>query len=41
MKSVDLEELRSAVECAFEKFEKEKSAGRGFLHSLVPGRVSA
>ena len=41
MKPVDLEELKSAVECAFEKVEKEKSVGRGFLSFLVPGRVPA
>jgi DNA-binding NtrC family response regulator len=41
MKPVDLEELKSAVECAFEKVEKEKSAGRGILPTLVPGRVTA
>lgn len=41
MKPVDLEELKSAVECAFEKVEKEKSAGWGFLSFLVPGRVPA
>ena len=41
MKPVDLEELKSAVKCAFEKVEKEKSAGWGFLSFLVPGRVTA
>ena len=41
MKPVDLEELKSAVECAFEKVEKERSVGRGFLSFLVPGRVPA
>ena len=41
MKPVDLEELKSAVECAFEKVEKEKSAGRVILSFLVPARVPA
>ncbi len=41
MKPVDLEELKSAVECAFEKVEKEKSGGWGVLSFLVPGRVPA
>jgi len=41
MKPVDLQELKSAVECAFEKVEKERSVGRGFLSFLVPGRVPA
>jgi DNA-binding NtrC family response regulator len=41
MKPVDPEELRSAVECAFEKVEKEKSAGRDISSYLVPGRFSA
>ncbi len=33
MKPVDMEEVKSAVECAFEKIEKEKFEG-GFLHEL-------
>jgi len=41
MKPVDVQELKSAVECAFEKVEKERSVGRGFLSFLVPGRVPA
>jgi len=41
MKPVDVLELKSAVECAFEKVEKERSVGRGFLSFLVPGRVPA
>jgi len=41
MKPVDLEELKSAVECAFEKVEKERPAGRGVLSFLIPGRVPA
>ncbi len=33
MKPVDMEEVKSAVECAFEKIEKEKFEGR-FRHEL-------
>ena len=40
MKPVDLEEIRSAVECAFEKIERE-NAKKGFLSFLVPSRVPA
>lgn len=39
MKPVDLEEIKSAVECAFEKIERENLEER-FLF-LVPGRVPA
>ena len=35
MKPVDLEEIRSAVECAFEKIEKE-NAKEGFFSFLIP-----
>jgi DNA-binding NtrC family response regulator len=40
MKPVDLEEIRSAVECAFEKIEREKGK-EGFFPFLIPGRVPA
>ncbi|MGQ9647714.1 MAG: response regulator [Thermodesulfobacteriota bacterium] len=40
MKPVDLEEIRSAVECAFEKIEREKVNER-FFSFLVPSMVSA
>ncbi|HXX33378.1 MAG TPA: response regulator [Thermodesulfobacteriota bacterium] len=40
MKPVDLEEVKSAVECAFEKIERE-SLEEGFLPFLVPRRVPA
>jgi DNA-binding NtrC family response regulator len=35
MKPVDLEEIRSAVECAFEKIERE-NAKEGFFSLLIP-----
>ncbi len=35
MKPVDLEEIRSAVECAFEKIERE-NAKEGFFSFLIP-----
>ncbi len=35
MKPIDLEEIRSAVDCAFEKIEREKSK-EGFLSFLFP-----
>jgi DNA-binding NtrC family response regulator len=41
MKPVDMEELRSAVACAFEKVEREESGRWGFWSFLVPGRVPA
>jgi len=40
MKPVDLEEVKSAVECAFEKVDRE-SLEEGFLPFLVPRRVPA
>jgi hypothetical protein len=40
MKPVDLEEIKSAVECAFEKIERE-SLKEGFFPFLIPGRVPA
>jgi len=40
MKPVDLEEIRSAVECAFEKIERE-SLGKGFFPFLLPKMAPA
>jgi DNA-binding NtrC family response regulator len=40
MKPVDLNEIRSAVECAFEKIERE-SLKEGFFPFLIPRRVPA
>jgi DNA-binding NtrC family response regulator len=40
MKPVDQEEIKSAVECAFEKIERE-NLREGFFPFLVPGRVPA
>jgi DNA-binding NtrC family response regulator len=40
MKPVDLEEIKSAVECAFEKIERE-NLKRGFSPFLIPRRVPA
>jgi DNA-binding NtrC family response regulator len=40
MKPVDLEEIKSAVACAFEKIERE-SLKEGFLPFLIPRRVPA
>jgi DNA-binding NtrC family response regulator len=40
MKPVDLEEVKSAVECAFEKIERE-NLKEGFLPFLFPTRVPA
>jgi DNA-binding NtrC family response regulator len=40
MKPVDLEEIQSAVECAFEKIEREK-VKEGFFSFLVPSMVPA
>ncbi|HUL22391.1 MAG TPA: response regulator [Thermodesulfobacteriota bacterium] len=40
MKPIDLEEIKSAVECACEKIERESLKG-GFFPFLVPGRVPA
>ncbi len=41
MKPVDMEELKSAVACAFEKIEREESGRWDFWTFLVPGRVPA
>ena len=40
MKPIDLEEIKSAVACAFEKIERE-SLKEGYFPFLVPGRVPA
>ncbi len=40
MKPVDLEEIRSAVACAFEKIEREQPR-EAFFPFLIPGRVPA
>ena len=40
MKPVDLEEIKSAVECAFEKVERE-NLKEGFFPFLIPRRVPA
>ena len=40
MKPIDLEEIRSAVTCAFEKIEREQPE-RWFIPFLLPGRVPA
>ncbi len=40
MKPIDLEEVKSAVECACEKIERESLKG-GFFPFLIPGRVPA
>lgn len=40
MKPMDLEEVKSAVECAFEKIERE-NLKEGFFPFLIPGRVPA
>jgi len=40
MKPVDLEEIRSAVECAFEKIERE-NVKEGFFSFFVPKMVPA
>jgi len=39
MKPVDLEEIRSAVECAFEKIERE-NLKEGFFSFLIPKMVT-
>jgi DNA-binding NtrC family response regulator len=36
MKPVDLEEIKSAVECAFGKFERENLKEEGFFSFLIP-----
>jgi len=41
MKPVDLEEIKSAVECAFEKIERENLKKEGFFPFLIPRRVPA
>jgi DNA-binding NtrC family response regulator len=41
MKPVDMEELKSAVECALGKIEREHSTQEGFFAFLVPGEVPA
>ena len=40
MKPVDLKEIRSAVECAFEKIERE-NLGKGFFPFLLPKMAPA
>jgi DNA-binding NtrC family response regulator len=40
MKPVDVEEIRSAVDCAFEKIEREQPS-EGFLHLFFAGEVPA
>jgi len=40
MKPVEIEEIRSAVACAFEKIEREQPEG-WFMPFLIPGRVPA
>ena len=41
MKPVDLEEIESAVECAFEKIDRENLKKEGFFPFLIPRRVPA
>jgi len=41
MKPVDLEEIKSAVECAFKKIERESLKKEGFFPFLIPRRVPA
>jgi DNA-binding NtrC family response regulator len=41
MKPVDLEEIKSAVECAFEKIERENLKEEGFFSFLLPEMVPA
>ena len=41
MKPVDMEELKSAVECALDKINREHSMREGFLSFLFPGEVPA
>ncbi|OGP86713.1 MAG: hypothetical protein A2156_04415 [Deltaproteobacteria bacterium RBG_16_48_10] len=40
MKPIDLEEIRTAVTCAFEKIEREQPR-EAFIPFLIPGRVPA
>jgi len=39
MKPIDLEEVRSAVECAFEKIKRENAKEEGFFSFLIPKLV--
>jgi len=41
MKPVDLEEIKSAVECAFDKVERENLKEEGFFSFLLPEMVPA
>jgi len=41
MKPVDMEELKSAVGCAFEKVERERAWREGFFSVLTPSPVAA
>jgi two-component system response regulator AtoC len=41
MKPVDLEEIKSVVECAFEKIERENLKEEGFFSFLLPEMVPA
>ena len=41
MKPVDMEELKSAVGCAFEKVERERTWKEGFFRFLTPSPVAA
>ena len=41
MKPVDLEEIKSAVECAFDKIERENLKEEGFFSFLLPEMVPA
>jgi hypothetical protein len=38
---VDMEELKSAVECALDKIEREHLVREGFFAFLLPGEVPA
>lgn len=41
MKPVDHEEVKSAVDCAFDKIDREHSLRETFLRFLIPGEVQA
>jgi DNA-binding NtrC family response regulator len=41
MKPVDMEELKSAVECALDKIDREHSVREGFFSFLLPREVPA
>jgi DNA-binding NtrC family response regulator len=41
LKPVDMDELRSAVGCAFEKIEREHPVAEGFFPFWLAGRVTA